>query len=283
MSTRNLSSDELRTLQLVELNILRKFVSICKKYDLQYFLAFGSVLGAVRHKGFIPWDDDIDVGMPRPDYDKFCQIAQDELGPEFFWQSHETDKNYYFFFGKIRLNGTIYKDRDFDHVNINHGIFIDIFPFEGAPDKKRARFLHRKISEILRGLMAKKWGKPMSERNMIYKCLSFLWRNTIKYGLPASWINCLWKWNACRYSTADSRQCVVLAFSYGSESYPREWLFPTQEMEFEKKLFACPKDCHEYLKNIYGDYMKIPPPEQRLYHPVSEFDLGKYKHHNEER
>lgn len=274
---RKLNSEELRRLQFIELKILLEFDRICQKYGLGYFLTFGTALGAVRHHGFIPWDDDIDVGMLRPDYDKFCSIVEKELGEEYFWQSCETDKNYFFFFGKIRLNHTCYKDKDFSHVKGHHGIYIDVFPFEGAPTESVSCFLHRKTSETLRGLMAKKWGKPMSVRSPLITIAAYFWRNIIKYGIPSSWINACWKWNAYRYDPTVCSQYVVLSFGYEKVKGPKEWFFPVEYLEFEGHRFPCPKQWHAYLTRLYDDYMEIPPPEKRLWHPVVEFDPGPFE------
>ena len=90
----------------MEKQILCKYIEICEKYHLRYFVAFGTLLGTVRHKGFIPWDDDIDVGMPREDYERFLQIAQKECGEEYFLQTVDTDPEYHLYFAKLRMNRT---------------------------------------------------------------------------------------------------------------------------------------------------------------------------------
>ena len=98
---------QLRDLQLVELEILREFVRVCEAHGLRYYLAYGTLLGAVLHRGFIPWDDDIDVTMPRPDYERFARICASELRPGFTWQSYRTDRHYPFLFGKLLKDGTV--------------------------------------------------------------------------------------------------------------------------------------------------------------------------------
>lgn len=100
----------LRKLQLLELKVLLEFKRICEKHQIQYFLMWGTLLGAVRHQGFIPWDDDIDVGMLRSEYVKFLAICNEELSQDFFLQTFESDKTYVNSFAKLRLNGTEYPE-----------------------------------------------------------------------------------------------------------------------------------------------------------------------------
>ena len=124
----NKEGTELRKLQLTEIEVLDEIVRICKKHKLQYFLLAGTCLGAVRHSGFIPWDDDIDIGMPREDYEKFLNIALDELDEKYFLQYYKTDENYYLGFAKVRKNNTSFITKGFEKKKGHQGFFVDIFP-----------------------------------------------------------------------------------------------------------------------------------------------------------
>ena len=119
-------------LKKIELEMFKYYLAICEKHDLKYFLIGGTLLGAVRHKGFIPWDDDIDIGMPRPDYEKFLLVAQKELPEHIFLQTHNTDIEYPNCFAKLRNSDTTFIETSCKKLKINHGIYIDIFPLDGC-------------------------------------------------------------------------------------------------------------------------------------------------------
>ena len=124
----NEHEDKTRKLQLCELDMLLEFRRICEKHKLQYFLCSGTLLGAVRHKGFIPWDDDVDVCMPLKDYKQFLLVAANELDDRYFLQTFETDEGCNFGFSKIRRNNTTYIPDHLAGGYSHQGIWIDIFP-----------------------------------------------------------------------------------------------------------------------------------------------------------
>ena len=128
----------LRRLQLTQLDIAKEIKRVCEKNDIKYWLESGTLLGAVRHKGFIPWDDDLDIAMRRDDYERFKKIAPRDLSSEYFFQSWETDENFGLPFAKVRKRKTIYKEIKAKNSKANNGIFVDIFPYDivsGEDDK----------------------------------------------------------------------------------------------------------------------------------------------------
>lgn len=131
--------DQLIKIQQIELSILNEFSKICQKHNLTYFLVGGSCLGMIRHKGFIPWDDDIDLGMPRKDYQKFCEIAKAELPDDLVLQNFDTEPQCGLVFGKIRKKGTILSENYSYHINMNQGVWIDIFPYDFVSNNKWIR------------------------------------------------------------------------------------------------------------------------------------------------
>ena len=128
------SLEELRKIQLIETETLKEIISICNKLQIEYFLIGGTCLGAIRHDGFIPWDDDIDIGMRRDDYNRFLRDAPSLLNAQYFLQTPESDKKSVYSYAKLRVNGTRFVEYCVRDVNMHNGIFCDIFPFDEVPD-----------------------------------------------------------------------------------------------------------------------------------------------------
>ena len=145
----------LRKLQLTELEILREIKRVCLENGIHFFLCSGTFLGAVRHQGFIPWDDDLDIGMLREDYERFCRLAPEKLSPDFCLQNWHTDSAYALPFGKVRKRNTLLVERKSIQLEEN-GIYVDVFPFDFAPASlSEQRRLARKLVSLFRRKMMK--------------------------------------------------------------------------------------------------------------------------------
>ena len=129
----------LRKVQMVQLEIAKEIRRVCEENDIRYFLADGSFLGAVRHGGFIPWDDDMDMGMLRSDYEKFCRIAPQKLKPEYCLQTWYTEPNYGLPFGKVVKRNTVYMENKKSARLKENGFYVDIFPFDNVPEDEFQR------------------------------------------------------------------------------------------------------------------------------------------------
>ena len=132
------NDSNLRKVQNAELDILKEFIEICRKINVRYYVIDGTLLGAVRHQGFIPWDDDIDIGMFREDYEKFVALAPQVLPECLFLQTYRTDEEYYRNSGKIRNSNTTMIETVVKDLRMNHGVFIDIFPLDNYPTNMTA-------------------------------------------------------------------------------------------------------------------------------------------------
>ena len=246
--------DEIRR---IELGILEDVDAFCKARGISYFLCGGTLIGAIRHKGFIPWDDDIDIGMLRPDYDRF--IAEYE-SPCHAVRSLETD-SYVDAFAKVVDTRTIVVEDDFAIGGL--GIWIDVFPFDGAPGpdfdphaerdwrwtKKLLRF--RNLPFFRPGYTAKqRLGLLLSlpVRLISNRCLAGRLRRI-----------------AARYSVAGSPfvGCLVSTYPCRRELLPRAAFDGETPVEFEGRTFPAMSGWREYLASLYGDYMTPPPPEKR--------------------
>ena len=260
----------LKKLHETLIELLDEFVRICKKYDLKYTLVAGSVLGAVRHQGFIPWDDDIDVGMLRPDYEKFLEVAPKELKEKYYLDCFEYNKNYHLSFAKIKKNGTIFDEDSSHHMDNHKGIFLDIFPIDNVYDNtKRSYFDAAMIKLIHQAVCVKKKIFPLKDcRHKIMAGILLVFPHTFLMKLEKK-ICMMNKDNNSKYVA-----CFLGIYPFKNEINERKDYFPTKEMVFEKKKYSVLNNTDKYLSGIYGDYMKLPPKERRVNHMPLKIDFG---------
>ena len=134
--------EELEKLQVTLYQILSEIKRVCDKHGIKYFITGGTAIGAYFWGKFLPWDDDVDVGMPRSDYERFAKIAQEEMGEDYFLQTPHTDPHVPFFFMKVRMNGTEFNENTFQHIKMHQGIYVDIFPFDKIPNSNMLGITH---------------------------------------------------------------------------------------------------------------------------------------------
>ena len=272
-----LSDAQRKRVQEDELQILIKFDEICRKFNLKYTLAAGTMIGAVRHKGFIPWDDDIDVYMLRNDFNKLRKIAPMELPENMFYQSHYTDPEYYYPFDKIRLDGTIFKETFLANHNINHGVFIDVFPIDSISNNKcksTIQFYHYRFYRL--GLMTKYVNieARSGKRKTLANILRVLY---LPFNLDYLYKKCetIAQQKESRYKNSKWVRNLNSVGSDGMKETYHHYAFTKLEfIEFEKNKFYISKDYDEMLRAIYGNYMKLPPKsEQVTRHDLAELKL----------
>ncbi len=273
-----MNCEELRKAQMIQLNILKEFRRICKENNLNYWLDSGTLLGAVRHGGFIPWDDDLDVGMLRKDYEKFIELARSELSEEFLLQDWYITPNYYFPFAKIRRVGTLWKELQTSDKDGN-GIYIDIFPYDIYPDKKIDQIQQHYIVDILKRAIAVKFGdRPWKSLGGIN------WGRILRY-LPVFAVSLfvgsksknIFDKIQKRYNSSKKYSCYFPSGTaqYGKYVIPREYLDNLELIQFEDSFFTSPRNAKEYLTIVYGDYMRLPPENERnIGHSIVDFNFG---------
>lgn len=258
---------DIRPLQLIILEMLVAIDKVCKEHNLRYYLIAGTLLGAVRHKGFIPWDDDLDIGMPRKDYDLLIKNAKDWLPSPYEMVAFENDKEYPLPFAKIQDSSTTIIERM--HLKYLGGIYMDVFPFDGMtknPIKKRIHFLRYYY---------------------LKKMLYFVHRDPYKNGLGiSSWLPLL----ARKLYTMESLQKKISKlqqqFDYESSDFmidhdngingvvDKKIIGQPTPIEFEGKMFYGIENFHAYLSNMYGDYMQIPKQAGQRQHNFHYLDLN---------
>lgn len=264
-----LGEETLQKMKNIQLEMLRILINICQKHQLKYFLMGGTCLGAVRHQGFIPWDDDIDVGMPREDYEKFMEIAQSELPDCYFLQNSKTDAHFPMNFAKIRHNETTFFESSVAHISMHHGVYMDIFPIDGYHD---SLFLKLRLKRLKWGV-AKVFSVPQNNHKIkaiIKKILTLTLRD---YHQSRDKMDFLVK--RTKY---DDAEVVINHFgAWGDkEIMPKEVYGEGSIGIFEGIEVSLPADPHRYLERMYGDYMKLPPPEKRVPHHYCDIvDLDK--------
>ncbi|MCM1170225.1 MAG: LicD family protein [Bacteroides sp.] len=252
-------SEKRKKVWAVELEILREFIRICKKHNLSYYAIGGTLLGAVRHKGFIPWDDDVDVIMPRKDYIQFMQIAPKEIGNGFWVQTYETDKHYCAGQFKVCKFGTTCISPsllEYDYPTKRY-IFIDVFALDVIPDLKFKRALHKRgrnfFAFLLGAYMHEKM--PVGKKKTPYNFLKFQVGKVLSKLLP---VDKVYKWSMQflgKYDKTDNANVGEVEFLYeGRFIWNRSYFANAVSMPFEDLMIDVPAGYEAVLDKTYGDW-----------------------------
>ena len=246
------------------LYIYHEIARICYKYRLTYFVVGGTLLGAVVHKGYIPWDDDLDIAMPREDYDVFINVCSKELDERFYLHHTSTDPDYWLPFAKVRLNSTVFLEEKRKNVKSHAGIYVDIFPFDYASSMNH---LTAKI----------KWRWITYINNYVYY--------KVTKGQRISFSSKILNWLFDRFSIESlslHRDSVMRSFDHGERKYyvdlaggrrldnsyfPIDDFLPTKLLPFGQDMVVAPKCPDKYLLQLYTEkYKIIPPKDQQITH-----------------
>lgn len=265
-----LNKIQLRKLQMIQLEMLVEVDRICKKCGIKYNIIAGTLLGAVRHGGYIPWDDDADVALLRPEYEKFRRACKTELDrSRFYFQDDRNTKGYRWGYGKIRRKDTLFLREHQEYMPYEQGVFIDVFPLDSVPDNYFLRSLKNFECFCVRKILWSKVGK-IAEKN-IWKRMIF----EVLDKIPEEKVFRYYHQMIRRANKKKTRMVRILMFPTPNDEwgYYRCWYEKSADIEFEGGVFQGIKDYDSYLSFKFGDYMELPPVEKRKVHPVSKLDL----------
>ena len=268
--------DILEQVHEIQLEMALEVKRICKMHNIKYSIIAGTLLGAIRHSGFIPWDDDLDIGMLRSDYEKFIEVCKYELSGDYFLQTWESDPGFALPIAKLRKNRTRFVERNSSDASLHSGIYIDIFPFDNVPRGKIKQVFQDRSTYILKRMLLirmnyKFWNDTEFLKKMLYKILK-----GVSLPLTTDKIKRILYMTMIANNDRASEKAVAIggAYGYKKESIKKEWLENLMEVNFEGEKISAPVNYSEYLTYFYGDYM-TPPPENKRYnrHNIIEVSL----------
>ncbi len=263
--------EDLARLHTVLYQILAEIDRVCKKHNIPYFIQGGSAIGAFYNKGIVPWDDDVDVGMTRENYNRFLQVAPEELGEKYFLEWFGTESNTPFYFAKVKMNNTLFVEQIWRGMDIHHGIFVDVFPYDRIPNNPTLEKLHR--------FRAKFWINCFMAKQI------WLWKHCgrcqIDEPLPKSWIGCaaikvvvsLLSRKAIynkmcrvlgRYNGCDTEFVNIVRMP--KDQIRRRYVENTALMEFGGMQIPVPDNVEEYLRHHYPNLRPVLPVEEQINH-----------------
>lgn len=246
--------------------LLCAFDDFCQKEGLTYYLMGGTLLGAVRHKGFIPWDDDLDLAMPLEDYRRLMEMDPYCISKDIFIQSYKSDPESLCGYMKIRNENTIFKEYSSQHLKMHHGLYIDIFPIDDVPDdpKERKRFF-KDLDQLYYRLVDMWLYEKKGIKLLMAKALHVI--KSGKYIFISHKAAALKKIKYIEEHRYPGSKQVLVDFYYpGVMLNDREDYGEPTYFEFEGRKFPCPHNWEHYLIETYGDYMSLPPENQRIGH-----------------
>lgn len=270
----NVELSEIRKIQLTQFEMLIEFDRICRLHNIKYQLFAGTLLGSIRHKGFIPWDDDIDICLIRSEYEKFVQVAPKELSNNYFLQTNQSDPLYYKQHARLRKNNTLMIQKQFMNLDIHQGIWISLFPLDNIKPGTLPGFVQRKVYQLLLITMARindsRSMEACLQRKGLKRQLKLAIHHITKI-VPKSMTDQLQYNVANMFNKKDSEFISHITNGVNKKRYYaykmlRDDFYDVIEGEFEGHNFPIPRNFDKILKRLYGDYLTPPPKNQQKSH-----------------
>ncbi|MCR4612352.1 MAG: LicD family protein [Lachnospiraceae bacterium] len=265
-----ISESELKQIQEIQIELIAEVDRICKKCGIQYNMVGGTMLGAIRHHGHIPWDDDADIGFLRNEYEKFRKACRKELDSDkFYIQDFRDTLGYRWGYGKLRRKDTQFIRLNQENMPYEQGIFIDLMPFDPVPDNEVERRIHFVKCFIYRKIFWSEIGKE-TELNKFYKILY-----KIVNRIPEKTIKKSYQKFINKNRKRKTKLVRILTFPTPKKcfGYDKRWYKDLDTYEFGRLSLPGARDYDGYLKVKYCDYMKLPPKDKRKVHPISKLKL----------
>ena len=280
---REYDAETLARIQKTELGILKDFMEVCDRHGLTYFGIAGTGIGALRHQGFIPWDDDIDVALPREDFNRFIKYAEEELSDRYFILNTEHYINYPLMTTRLCLKDSKFKEEALKNIDAPMGIFLDLYPFDKVSDnpkevKKQARraWFWSKVL-ILRSIPFPTLGFKGIKGKIIHGICGVIHFFMVLFHISKKWI---YK-KAYEAETMYNHYDKTTHLNFWSDTtpfmnlYKVSDIYPIRKLPYEDVMMSFPRDMHENLTGMYGDYMKLPPEDKRKNHYPFELEFPK--------
>lgn len=268
---------KVNNLRQAQIYISKEIRRICEKHGINYFLDCGSMLGAVRHQGFIPWDDDMDIGMLKEDYERFLEIAPKELSDEFFLDNYQSNPDCALVFSKVRLKGTEYLEEKGDPNRIHNEIFVDVFPYYYISDNEIERKIEGFLMAILSQAILSKSGYRVWKGESVLKRIKFIPTDFLGVILSKK---VMFRMVNNLYSKhhGTKRVCIHSGSCYDYWFFEQSVIASCIDAQFEDETFKIPSKYDVYLSTVYGaHYMELPPENKRVTHLIRKLDLGRYE------
>lgn len=275
METNNryiISDEELLEIQKIHRELISEVDRICTKCNIKYNMVGGTMLGAIRHNGPIPWDDDADIGFLRNEYEKFREACKTELNKDkYYIQDFRDTDGYRWGYGKLRKRGTEFVRLQQEFMPYEQGIFIDLMPFDSVPDNPVLRKFHFNKCFIYRKMLWSKVGAQVEKnaiKRTIYKLMSLVPEKRLKKSFE-KFIE------KGRNDNTDLVRILTFPTPRKCYGYKRIWYIDLKRYPFAELMLPGAIDYDSYLKVKYGNYMSLPPEEKRKVHPISRLNLGR--------
>lgn len=273
---------ELEKLKKLELMILEEVITICDNHNIDYYIFAGTALGAVRHEGFIPWDDDVDIALFRKDYEKLLEILDEELDSKFSLITMNKQKDCFFQISKVCLKNTKFEDWWVKQVSFDEGIYIDIFPLDNIPISKIKRLTYYYRCQLINFIVINSIIRISDESSLLSKFRGLLFAFLNKIPISINYWKKVYHNTLTKYENTET-EAVTCYFSQISNStlgkggfFLKKDFQPPNKVKFENLIVSAPHNADAILKKCYGNYMELPPEDKRVNHAPEVLDFGDY-------